>query len=244
MGIANNHAGDFGMEGRATTKQALDDMGILYTGTVGDIATLEKNGLKIGVIAFSFGGDVYSVLDIPTAQRVVADTKRKHDVVIVSFHAGAEGSDAGHVPKDTERFLGENRGDEYKFAHAVIDAGADLVIGHGPHRLRGAELYKGRLIAYSLGNFCTYKTFGLTGPLGVTTVLKVTLAPNGVLTAAELIPGIIEQPGIPRPDSSGQAVKIVRELSREDFGLELFDPDGRWTREKPVEALGPEAGDQ
>ena len=229
MGIANNHAGDFGMEGRLTTKKALDGVGIKYTGTVGDIATTQVSGLNVGVIAFSFGSDVYSVLDIPTARKVVAEAKRTHDLVVVSFHAGAEGADAGHVPKETEHFLGENRGDEYAFAHAVVDAGADLVIGHGPHRVRGVEIYKGRLIAYSLGNFCTYKTFGLTGALGVTAILKVTLAPNGVATAAQLIPGIIDQPGTPRLDPERQAIQIVRQLSKQDFGAEVIGEDGRWT---------------
>jgi hypothetical protein len=234
MGIANNHAGDFGMEGRLTTKRALDGVGIKYSGTLGDIATLEVNGLKVGFIAFSTGSDVYSVLDIPMAQKVVAEAKRAHDLVIVAFHAGAEGADAGHVPKTTEKFLGENRGDEYAFAHAVIDAGADLAIGHGPHRVRGVEVYKGRFIAYSLGNFSTYKTFGLTGPLGVTGILEVTLAANGVAVAAQLIPGIIEQPGIPRLDPARQAVKLIRDLSRQDFGNEVFDADGRWLSSQPL----------
>ncbi len=230
MSIANNHAGDFGLEGRLSTKKALDGVGIRYSGTVGDIASLEANGLRIGLIAFSTGGDVYRVQEIDVARRVVAETKRLHDVVIVSFHAGAEGSEAGRVPKGPESFYGESRGDVYAFAHAVVDAGADLVMGHGPHRFRGMELYKGRLIAYSLGNFCTYKTFSLVGPLAVTGVLKVTLAANGVATAITLQSAVIEQPGIPTPDPKGQAVEIVRGLSQQDFGSALLGPDGTWQR--------------
>ncbi|MBI5508402.1 MAG: CapA family protein [Deltaproteobacteria bacterium] len=236
MGIANNHAGDFGQEGRAATKQALDAVGIKYSGTIGDVASVEINGLRLALIAFSFGADVYSILDIPTAKRVVADLKRRHDLVVVSFHGGAEGADAGHVPKEVERFLGENRGDEYGFAHGVVDAGADLVVGHGPHRVRGVEIYKGRFIAYSLGNFCTYKMFGLAGALGVTAVLGVTLAANGVVTEARLVPGIIDQPGIPRPDPTGQAIKLVRDLSRQDFGDAVLDAAGHYQRSAPAAA--------
>ena len=73
--------------------------------------------------------------------------------MVVQVHMGAEGS-AGHaVRPGNEIFFGENRGDPIEFAHAVIDAGADLVVGHGPHVMRAMEFYKGRLIAYSLGNF-------------------------------------------------------------------------------------------
>ena len=97
-----------------------------------------------------------------------------HDELLAD-HGGAEGTNATHVPQGVEKFLGENRGDLRKFSRAVIDAGADLVIGHGPHVLRGMEIYKGRLIAYSLGNFSTWETFSLRGPLGITICVSDTL---------------------------------------------------------------------
>ena len=91
------------------------------------------------------------------------------------MQGGAEGSDKTHVTSGHEIFLGEDRGDLITFSHAVIDAGADVVFGHGPHVMRGMEFYKGRLIAYSLGNFCGYRVLGTAGFLGVGGVLKVTL---------------------------------------------------------------------
>jgi len=239
MSIANNHAGDFGAEGRASTIKALDGVGIKHSGPVGDIATLEVNGLRIGLVAFSTGGGVYRIQDIETARKVIADVDRKHDLVVVSFHGGAEGTVAGHVPKKQEIFYGENRGDVYAFAHAMVDAGADLVLGHGPHRLRAMEIYKGRFIAYSLGNSSSWNTFSLKGVLAVSTILELKLAANGVVTAATLIPVHIQDPGRPQLDPKGQAIKIVRDLSRQDIGSPLFDKAGHFKRPPDV-AGGPE----
>jgi hypothetical protein len=186
--------------------------------------------LKIGLIAFSTGGGTYRLQETDVAQKVIADVDRTADLVIVSFHGGAEGAAAAHVPQGSETFLGEDRGDLRRFCRAAIDAGADIVIGHGPHRLRGMELYLGRLCAYSLGNFSSWATFNLTGPLGITAVLEASLAPNGVLTALALHPVYIEEPGRPRPDPERRAIDIVRTLSKEDFGDALLDASGRWVR--------------
>ena len=76
------------------------------------------------------------------------------------IHAGAEGADQLHTPYGSQYYLGENRGNARAFAHAVIDAGASIVLGSGPHVIRGIERYRGRLIAYSLGNFVGYHTLG------------------------------------------------------------------------------------
>lgn len=240
MSVANNHAGDFGPAGRQATMAALDEAGIVYSGPVGVIATHEHNGLRIGMIAFSTGGGVYRLQELETARRVVADVDRTHDIVVVSFHGGAEGTGAANVPKEVEKFYGENRGDVYRFAHAMVDAGADLIFGHGPHVLRGAEIYKGRLVAYSLGNFSSYKTFGLTRNLGWSTVLHVTIAPNGVALEAKINPVILKGPGRPVKDPKRNAIKEIRRLSREDFGNPLFNAKGEWKRPedpKPPVAL-------
>ncbi len=230
MSSANNHSGDFGPEGRAQTLASLDAAGIRHSGPVGDIASWEQNGLKIALIAFAPGDGLYRVQDIDTAKKVVAAADKDHDLVIVSFHGGAEGRDASRVPKEHEIFYGEDRGDVYAFAHAVIDAGADLVLGHGPHVLRAMEVYHGRFIAYSLGNFCAWHGFNLSGPLGISTILQVTLATNGVATSAKLIPLTLEQPGVPQPDPKGRAIEVVRQLSQRDIGASLFNEDGTWRR--------------
>ena len=236
MSIANNHTGDFGPEGRRVTMETLDAHGILHSGPIGDLASWETHGLKIGLVAFSTGGGLYRVQNIDEARKVVADLDKTHDLVIVSFHGGAEGAAAAHVTRKPEKFYGENRGNVWEFAHALVDTGADLVIGHGPHRLRGVEIYKGRFIAYSLGNFSTWRTFSLKGALGISTVLEVELAPNGVVLAATLNPVIIKEPGVPHPDPEGRAIEIVRNLSRQDFGDPVFDRDGRYVRPQPTAA--------
>jgi hypothetical protein len=234
MSVANNHTGDFGPEGRLATKAALDAVGILHSGPIGDIASWEVKGVKVALVAFSFGADVYRIQELDIGRKVVANLAKEHDLVLVSFHAGAEGKGADHVPVGTEMFLGEDRGDSRAFAHAMIDAGADLLIGHGPHLLRAMEVYNGRLIAYSLGNFSSYEVFGLGYPNNITGILKVRLARNGVALSAELQPAVMVKPGRPVPDPEKRAIVNVRRLSREDFGSPVLDEEGKWTR--PAEA--------
>ena len=138
--------------------------------------------------------------------------------MVVTAHMGAEGTDRQHVRPGTERYLGENRGDPVRFARAAIDAGADLVVGHGPHVLRGMEWYKGRLIAYSLGNFAGYGVFSLGGPLSVSGILRVTLAGDGRFETGVLVPTQLVGKGVPALDPAERAHGIVRSLSRADFG--------------------------
>ena len=145
------------------------------------------------------------------------------------FHGGAEGSDKTHVPSGTETFLGENRGDLRRFTHAVIDAGADLVVGSGPHVLRGMEVYRGRLIAYSMGNFGGYKVFGLGGVLSTSGVLQVTLSPDGRFRSGRFRPTQLVGSGTPAP--GGDGISQVQTLSRDDFGARAarIDAAGRIT---------------
>ena len=165
LSVNNNHTADFGTYGLRTTVAALDGAGILHGGPLG-IASWETRSLGIALLAFSTGDGPYRVQDIPAARAAVIAADRTHELVFVSLHGGAEGSGATHVPKSEETAFGENRGDVYAFAHAMVDAGADLVLGHGPHVLRGMEIYRGRFIAYSLGNFAAWHGFNLRGPLG------------------------------------------------------------------------------
>jgi hypothetical protein len=228
LSVNNNHAGDFGEAGRATTAAALDGVDIAHSGPASGLASWETKGLRIAMIAFSTGEGPYRLQDIATARQQVIEADRNHDVVIVSFHGGAEGAGATRVPKAMERAYGEDRGDVYAFAHAMVDAGADLVLGHGPHVLRGMEIYRGRFIAYSLGNFSGWDTFNLRGPLGLSVILYVDFAPNGVVTGARLEPVVLDDPGIPAPDDQRRAIDIVRQLSESDFGDPVFDVNGRY----------------
>jgi len=167
LNLANNHAYDYGAEGQAETLRALDRRGLLHTGRPGEIAIQRVGRVQVAVLGFAPYPWAQSLLDVPAAKRLVRRAARKADLVLVVMHAGAEGSDRQHVPHGPETFLGEPRGDSRAFAHAVVDAGADLVVGSGPHVLRGIEWYRGRLIAYSLGNFAGYGVFSLSGPLAV-----------------------------------------------------------------------------
>ncbi|MFT4974151.1 MAG: poly-gamma-glutamate capsule biosynthesis protein CapA/YwtB (metallophosphatase superfamily) [Myxococcota bacterium] len=217
VSTANNHASDFGQACRVQTEEHLDRVGIKHSGRPGDIASLESNGLKIAVIGFHTSRSCHYVNDHETAADLVRALSTDHDIVVVSFHGGAEGGRAIHIPDGPETFYGEDRGDLRAFAHTVVDAGADLVIGHGPHVLRGVEIYGDRLIAYSLGNFATYGRFNLSGNSGLGVVLDVTLDREGRFASGALLPTRQEGAGIPVKDDDGKAVDLMRMLSEEDF---------------------------
>lgn len=217
LNLANNHAFDFGASGQAQTLAALRAQELATTGRPGEIALQQVGDVKVAVVGFAPYPWAQSLTDIPAARRLVRRAASQADVVIVTMHAGAEGVAYAHTRRGSETFLGENRGDAIAFAHAVVDAGADLVVGHGPHVLRGMEVYKGHLIAYSLGNFATYGRFNLSGPLGVSVVLEVTLDEAGRFAGGRLLPTMQEGKGIPMPDPSGRGLEAVRQLSALDF---------------------------
>jgi hypothetical protein len=218
MSVANNHAGDFGEAGRASTRAALDALGIRYAGAPGEVARLDVRGTRIALVAFSTSSGTNDLRDLDEAVRIVKAARQGADLVVVSFHGGAEGADRQHVPRGSEEFLGEDRGDVRAFAHAAVDAGADLVLGHGPHVVRAMEIYRGRLVAYSLGNFATYGAFNLAGPNGLSLVLEARLAPDGGFLGGRVHPARQEKPGGPHLDPGGAVIPVLRRLSAEDFG--------------------------
>jgi len=217
LSTANNHSGDFGAFCREQTETLLDEQQIAHSGRPGDIASVQSNGLKVAMVGFHTSAATHDVRDIKTAASLVESLTGSHDIVIVSFHGGAEGSRAIHVPHGTETFYGENRGNLRVFTHAVVDAGADLVLGHGPHVLRAMEIYKGRLIAYSLGNFATYGRFNLRGPNGLGVILETTLAADGRFLGGQVIPTKQEGAGTAVLDPTGAASDMIRMLSASDF---------------------------
>lgn len=219
MNLANNHAFDFGSIGQHDTVRAVHSAGLLTTGRPGEIAYARTgSGVRVAVVGFAPYPWAQSLLDLRAAKALVQKADVWADIVIATMHAGAEGSAMGHVSSGSEYFLGENRGNVYAFAHAVIDAGADVVIGHGPHVLRGMEWYKHRLIAYSLGNFLGWKTFNVSGVTGVSGILQLTLNEDGSWVGGALVPVTLAPDGIPRPDPEEAAHGVVRRLSKEDFG--------------------------
>jgi poly-gamma-glutamate capsule biosynthesis protein CapA/YwtB (metallophosphatase superfamily) len=218
LNLANNHAYDFGRQGLDDTVAALGRHGLAYTGPTGVVATQKVGAIRVAVLGFSTYPWSASMNDPAGVRRAVRAADRKADIVIVTAHTGAEGADRQHVRRVTETFLGENRGNPMRFARAAIDAGADLVVGHGPHVLRGMEWYKGRLIAYSLGNFAGYGVFSLDGPLSVSAILRVTLAGDGRFETGLLVPTRLVGKGTPALDPAERAHGLVRSLSRADFG--------------------------
>jgi hypothetical protein len=188
LSLANNHIGDFGDTGRMSTTRVLDSIGINYGGLLSHPTTvLERNGVKYGFCAFAPNANTLPILDLKNATRVISELKQRCDIVIVSFHGGGEGVAYEHVPFAMESFISEKRGDVNAFAHNAIDAGADIILGNGPHVSRAMEVYKNRLIAYSLGNFCTYKCVSVAGVCGFAPLLKVKLNKKGEFLNGRII---------------------------------------------------------
>jgi poly-gamma-glutamate capsule biosynthesis protein CapA/YwtB (metallophosphatase superfamily) len=231
LNVANNHTLDFGMEGMDNTLSALDNAWIQPAG--GQRVALFPVGVKrVAFAGFSYSMPtqyVYPMLDIPRAKEIVAALKSAHDLVVVSFHGGAEGSGALAVRDADEEFLGEKRGNPVRFARAVVDAGADLVLGHGPHVPRAIEIYRGKLIAYSLGNFAVYSMFNIRGPSGLGYALQVELdAETGDVLSFRTPSTALRHPGIPHIDREGKAEALLRKLSEEFLAGE---PDAEARRE-------------
>jgi len=220
LSLANNHANDFGDRGRESTRKVLEQHGIKHAGsdkTEFAMTMVEAKGKKVAIVAFAHNSLVPNVNDLGFAKQLIEKADKEADIVMVSFHGGAEGAANARVPQKTELFLGEVRGNLPLFARTVIDAGADVVIGHGPHVLRGMEMYKDRLIAYSLGNFVAYGWFPLAGATAETLVLDVKLAPDGKFIDGKIHPFILRQRGIITPDETRSAVKTIKRLSQSDF---------------------------
>ncbi|HEY6596474.1 MAG TPA: CapA family protein [Asanoa sp.] len=230
MNQANNHGNDYGAEGYRNTQRVLEAVGLKHTGAPGEITVVDVEGIRVGVVGFSSYPWNNSLIDIPAAKRLIAKATEKADLVVVQVHMGGEGADKTRVTPGTEIFLGENRGDPIAFAHAVIDAGADLVIGHGPHVLRAMEFYKKRLIAYSMGNFAGGGgTLSRNGNLGLGGVLKVSLTGDGEFVGGQLISTAMNAAGKPVTDPAARAASLVKSLSGKDFpttGARL-DTDGK-----------------
>ena len=236
MSTANNHVGDFGAPGRASTQKVLKSAGIAFAGLLDKpYEIFTKDGITYGFCAFAPNGGTMPINDYERMAKVVHLLDSLTDVVIVSFHGGGEGSAFSHITRKTEVFLGENRGNPYEFARKAIDAGADVVIGHGPHVPRAVDLYKGRFIVYSLGNFATYR-FGADGPKGLAPLVCVDVDKNGVFRSGRII-SFRQDPGKgPQPDPNMGAWKEMKKLTESDVpecGLEFTEDGGIRIKSNP-----------
>ena len=225
MSLANNHTYDYREKGLAETRAALEANGISYAGLPGQIAVRDVNGVKVAFVAFSpYPRWNASIRDIGSAKALVRKASAKADIVVVLMHVGAEGSDKTRTPTGPERAYGEFRGDPRAFSHAVVDAGADLVLGSGPHVIRGIERYRGRLIAYSLGNFAGWNNFSTSGTLGLSGLLTVRVGKSGEVLGGQWLSLKLNGNGVPARDATGASLKLVRKLSSRDFA-ETFSID-------------------
>lgn len=218
LSMANNHANDFGLEGIKSTERCLDSMHILYSGIEGRVETavIKRHGLNIGICAFGHNSYTLKHTDLAVVGRIVDKLVKETDLVIVSFHGGAEGRTRNHLPQGSETFLGENRGSLRQLAHFCIDHGADVVYGHGPHVTRAIEVYKGRFIAYSLGNFCTTYNVNLTGISGYAPLVEIKIDKKGQFISGQ-IHSMIQQRGTgPRLDKTNSVAQEMKRLSEAD----------------------------
>ena len=220
LNTANNHSKDFGTAGYANTIKALEGAGLKHTGAEDEITVVDVKGIKVAVLGFSPYAGANNLNDLDHAREIVAKAKGEADLVVVQAHLGAEGSDKTHVKPGNEIYYSENRGDPIKFTHTVIDAGADVVIAHGPHVLRGMQFYKGKLIAYSLGNFAGGgKTLSNDGVLKYGGILHVKLTRDGEWAGGKFLSTYLSPVGVPTRDSANeQGRKMVAALSKQDFG--------------------------
>lgn len=236
LGLANNHANDFGPVGVQDTEATLDSLGIAYSGHKGHTpyAMIEVRGKKIACMAF--GQNSYSMknTEYDLLRKTIRDAKNAGaDLVFISLHGGAEGKTQNHIPRTGfETAFGENRGNLREFARIAIDEGADVIYGHGPHVTRAIEVYKGRFIAYSLGNFATPYGMNLTGISGYAPVVTININEKGEFINGQ-IHSFIQKPGVgPRKDESGSVAAEMYNLTMSDIDNPEFTitPQGEITK--------------
>lgn len=216
--IANNHARDFGDEGWQQTHNLLTQAGMGSAGFPrAPIMAVGVRQTQTCLLAFAPNSGMHSLNDVAQMQRMVKHARTRCHLVVVSFHGGAEGSDKTRTPQGHEHYLGEDRGDVRMFARSAIEAGAQVVFGHGPHVPRGMELYRGHLIAYSLGNFMTYGGISVQGVLGYAPLLRVELDAQGRLMKGQVVSFRQTPHGPVRLDSKGSVAALMQQLTQADF---------------------------
>ena len=216
--VANNHAMDAGHLGFQATQQHLADADVHVVGADTTATTVvTPDGDSVAFLGFSTAQAGPDPRNLAAVRRHVARAAADHPLVVVTMHMGAEGVQAQRTPAASEQYLGEDRGNSVAFAHTAVDAGASVVIGHGPHVMRAAEWYRESLVLYSLGNLLTYGPFSLVEPLNRGGIACVMLAPDGSVKDAVFRSTLQRPPGIVQPDPTGRAAWLVDSLSQLDF---------------------------
>lgn len=242
--VANNHARDAGDLGVDSTIAHLRRAGILVTGA-DTLATpvVLPDSTTIGVLGFYTSDILTDARDIPAVHRHVKRAVDEYGTVVVTVHIGAEGIGAQRTRDSVEYFLESriHRGNPVAFARAAFDAGAALVVGHGPHVLRAAEWRDGEKLAlYSLGNLLTYGPFNNAEPLNRGAVACVDIVGSSVV-GADLRPTVQRAPGVVTRDWTRRALHLIDSLSVLDFprtGARV-DAWGELIRPAPRDAATP-----
>jgi poly-gamma-glutamate synthesis protein (capsule biosynthesis protein) len=204
VSCANNHILDRGRTGLDYTLKLLQENGIAASGCGANAmnahrsAILQVQGKKLGFLSYAYSpfSPLVAGLEIEAMQKDVRALKDQVDIIVVSLHAGTEYT---LNPAATQK----------NFAHAAIDAGADVVVGHHPHWIQTVEQYKSGLIFYSLGNFVFDQNWSQKTSEGL--VVKLRLQ-DGQLKTAELLPVIMENNCCPRPANAEEADAILQSL--------------------------------
>lgn len=217
VSLANNHSLDFGIIGLRDTRKFLKEKNIRYADRYSKPAEFNVSGKRIGLIAYSFGPPPRSIVYEKSAIKEIRELSNKYDILIVSVHNGAEGPAAAHISDTFEYYLGQPRGNVYRFAHKAIDAGADLIIGHGPHVPRALEVYSNRLIIYSLGNFVT-RGMNVRGIRGYAPIVEVVVDEQGSFVKGHIYSFIQVWPGKIEVDKDNRALNLIKDLTIEDIG--------------------------
>lgn len=217
--VANNHARDAGAVGLDSTVAALARAGAVATGadTLASVA-VSARGDTVAFLGFATSGPgTPDLRDLDAVRRHVARAAARWPRLVVTMHAGSEGAAAQRTRDTTESLAGQGRGNPVAFARAAVGAGADLVVGHGPHVLRAGEWQGDVPVLYSLGNLVTYGPFVNRPPLDRGALLCATLGPDG--RARDLALRATRQlaPGRVRRDAARRAYVLVDSLSRLDF---------------------------
>ena len=216
--LANNHARDAGAEGLAETVRALRDAGVVVTG-IDSLATVVTTpaGDTVAILGFSTSTELTDLRDLDAVRRHVTRAAASYPRVVVTMHQGAEGVTAQRTLDSTEMFLKGSRGNPVAFARTSTDAGAHLVIGHGPHVVRAVEWRNGALVVYSLGNLVTYGPFSHREPMRRGAVVCATVDGNGGVHDAVMRPTVQRAPGRMSADRGRRALHIADSLSKLDF---------------------------
>lgn len=217
MSLANNHSKDFGSAGLMSTKQTLDAAGIQYSSKEGEVAAFEIKNVRIALIAADYKPGPRNVVTPEPIFDEIAQLKKIYDVVIVTAHVGAEGRGAENTPDLEEIFLGENRGNSVSFARRAVDSGADAIIMHGPHVPRGIEIYRNRVIAYSLGNFATARGISVNGNAALAPLLRLQLSPRGEFLRGQVFSFKQVRGRGTLIDTEKKALEMIQRMSWQNF---------------------------